>query len=184
MSRIGKQPITTPAGVQVDIRDGLVKVKGPKGNLEYDFTRLGVVIKKDKELLVQQGRADSAKWGLARALLANLVIGAAEGFSKTLEVHGVGFKAAVQGQKLSLALGFSHPVEVDIPQDITVKVEKDKIIFTGSDKAQLGDFVANVRKLRPPEPYKGKGLRYEGEHVRMKEGKKAAGEAGAAGGAA
>ncbi len=183
MSRIGKQPVTIPEGVQVDVKDDVVKVKGPKGNLEQDFSDLGVTIKKDKEVTIEKNKADGAKWGLARALVANLITGVSEGFSKTLEVHGVGFKVAVAGKKLKLELGFSHTIEVDIPEGVTVKVEKDKIIFDSVDKALLGDFVANVRKLRPPEPYKGKGLRYLGEHVRMKEGKKAAGEAGAGGAA-
>ncbi len=181
MSRIGKQPIAIPEGVQVDIADGLVKVKGPKGNLERDFSALKVKINKDKDISIEQADADSASWGLARALLANMVTGVTTGFTKTLEVHGVGYKAAAQGKSLNLDLGFSHPVKVDVPEGLEVSVEKDKIIFTGIDSEKLGNFAASVRKLRPPEPYKGKGLRYEGEHVQIKEGKKAAGEALAGG---
>lgn len=185
MSRVGKQPISIPDGVQVDVNDTVVKVKGPKGELSRDFRALAVKIKKDKDLVVElKNPQKKAMWGLARSLLANMVIGVHEGFEKKLEVQGVGFKAAAQGKSLKLDIGFSHSVEVDLPEGIEVKVEKNIIVFSGADNEKLGNFTAEVRKLRPPEPYKGKGLRYLGEHVRMKEGKKAAGEAGAAGGTA
>jgi large subunit ribosomal protein L6 len=183
MSRVGRKPIVIPSGVDVSVQGAAVKVKGPKGTLERDFSQLKVSIKKDKELtLAMQSGGDSARWGLARALLANMLTGVTTGFTKSLELHGVGYKAAVAGKTLKLELGFSHPVEIQLPEGVEAKVQKNQIIFTGAHKEVLGDFAAKVRKIRPPEPYKGKGLRYVGEHVRQKEGKKAAAE-GAGGGA-
>jgi large subunit ribosomal protein L6 len=183
MSRLAKRPIAVPAGVQVNISGAVVKVKGPKGELTRDFGHLRVDIKKDKELTVKRtGGGDPARWGLAHALLRNMITGADKGFTKTLEVQGVGFRAAVAGKLLKLELGFSHPVEVELPTGIEAKVQKNQIILTGADAETLGDFAAKIRDIRPPEPYKGKGIRYLGEHVRIKEGKKAAGEGAGGGG--
>lgn len=179
MSRLAKKPIVIPSGVTVSIKDSVVSAKGPKGELSRDFARLRVSFKQDKDLIVEQGKADSALWGLAHALARNLIKGVHEGFTKGLEVQGVGYRAAVQGRKLNLELGFSHPVNVDIPAGIEAKVQKNQIMFTGADVEALGDFVAQVRRIRPPEPYKGKGVRYIGEHVRIKVGKKAAAEGAA-----
>lgn len=181
MSRLARRPIAIPQGVQVNVTGSVATVKGPKGELTRDFSALKVGLRKDKELFVDQkgphGSADPAKWGLAHALLRSMVKGVSEGFTKTLEVHGVGYRAAVAGKTLKLELGFSHDVEVPLPQGIEAKVQKNQIILTGFNAEQLGDFAAKVRALRPPEPYKGKGVRYLGEYVRQKEGKKAAGEA-------
>jgi len=173
MSRIGRQPVEIPSGVNVTVDGVKVSVKGPKGELARDFAPLRVGIVQADDLTVEQKKADSARWGLARALLANMVHGVAEGFSKSLELHGVGYKAKIAGQKLTLDLGFSHQVAVDVPEGITATVEKDIITFSGVDREVVGNIADKVRKLRPPEPYKGKGLRYVGEHVRRKEGKKA-----------
>ncbi|MFO0702871.1 MAG: 50S ribosomal protein L6 [Candidatus Andersenbacteria bacterium] len=178
MSRVGRQPIPVPAGVQVKVAGSNVAIKGPKGELTRDLGAIGVKVTSGNELVVEQGKADPAGWGLARALLANMVKGVTDGFTKTLEVHGVGYKAAVAGKTLKLELGFSHPVDVQLPEGVEAKVVKNQIVLTGFDNEQLGDFAAQVRRLRPPEPYKGKGIRYADEHVRQKEGKKAAAEAG------
>ena len=167
----------------MNIADAVVSVKGPKGELKRDFSRLGVNIKKDKDATVEKkAGGDAARWGLAHALLKNMLIGVSQGFTKTLEVNGVGYRAAMAGKALKLEVGFSHDVEIPLPDGIDAKVEKNQIILTGNNAETLGDFAAKVRKVRPPEPYKGKGIRYLGEFVRRKEGKKAAGEG--AGGAA
>jgi large subunit ribosomal protein L6 len=174
-------PITVPAGVQVKVAGSSVAIKGPKGELTRDLGLIGVKVTAGKELVVERGHASSAGWGLARALLANMVKGVSDGFTKTLEVHGVGYKAAVAGKVLKLELGFSHPVDVTLPNGVEAKVVKNQVVLSGFDNEALGDFAAQVRRLRPPEPYKGKGIRYADEHVRQKEGKKAATE-GAGGG--
>jgi len=171
MSRLAKKPIVIPSGVTLEIKGATLQAKGPKGTLSRDFGQLRVSLKKDKELLIERGKADSALWGLAHALARNLIKGVHEGFSKGVEVHGVGYRAAVQGRKLNLELGFSHPVEVAIPEGIEAKVQKNQIMFSGADVEVLGDFVARVRRLRPPEPYKGKGIKYLGEIIRRKPGK-------------
>ncbi|MFO0704472.1 MAG: 50S ribosomal protein L6 [Candidatus Andersenbacteria bacterium] len=182
MSRLAKKPIAIPAGVTVTLADRLVTIKGPKGEIQRNFAGLGVKITKDKELHVEKtAHGDAARWGLAHALLRSMVTGTTTGFTKTLEVNGVGYRAAVAGKLLKLELGFSHEVAVPLPEGIAAKVQKNQIILTGHNAEQLGTFAATVRALRPPEPYKGKGIRYLGEYVRQKEGKKAAGEA--AGGA-
>lgn len=181
MSRVGRKPIVVPAGVTVTVADHVVTVKGAKGELKRDFTPIGVKITAGKEIVVERGHADPAGWGLARALLANMVKGVSDGFSKTLEVQGVGYKAAVAGKMLKLELGFSHSVEVALPTGVEAKVVKNQVVLSGFNNEVLGDFAAQVRKLRPPEPYKGKGIRYLGEHVQIKEGKKAATEGAGAG---
>lgn len=174
MSRIGKQPIALPKGVEVKLADGILNVKGPKGALttpavsclEYAINDTEVTItRKDEE------RFTRAQHGLRRTLLANCVEGVDKGFTKTLEVIGVGYKVAVKGNTVELALGFSHPVLVDLPKGVEAKAEGQKLILSGIDKELVGEMAARIRRLRKPEPYKGKGIRYEGEHVRRKVGK-------------
>ncbi len=179
MSRIGKQPIEIPEKVEVNIKDRVLSVKGPKGSLSFEFKHEVEVEIEDNKILVKKiGRTKntSAIWGTTRALIQNMIVGVNEGFEKILELHGVGYKMAVQGKKLNLNLGFSHPVEIDIPEGLEVKVEKEKMSINGIDKQQVGQFAAEVRAFRPVEPYKGKGFRYQGEFFIKKEGKKAAGE--------
>ncbi len=177
MSRIGKQPITVPAGVEVRIGQDSVTVKGPKGELVSPLFPGITVAQEGNELQVSCSNMDDKKtksfFGLVRALLANNVIGVSTGFQKVLELRGVGYRAQAQGKKLNLSLGFSHPVEYALPDGVDAKVEQSKIIITGFDKQRVGQVAAEIRAFRPPEPYKGKGVRYEGEHVAMKEGKKA-----------
>lgn len=175
MSRIGKQPITVPVNVQLDISESNhVVVKGPKGQLERDFPASMQFAREDGVVTVQrpndEGR-ERALHGLSRSLLNNMVVGVTEGFTRTLEVQGVGYRAQLQGANLQLALGFSHPVIVNPPQGITFTVEGPRVMISGIDKEQVGQVAANIRKLRPPEPYKGKGIRYQGERVRRKAGK-------------
>ena len=175
MSRIGKLPIHVPAGVTVTIKDSVVTVKGPKGELSRDLhpdmniTVEGNVITVTRPSEQKEHRA---LHGLTRALVANMVTGVSEGFTKTLEINGVGYRAAKQGNKLALTLGFSHPVEMEAPAGITIEVPApNKIVVSGADKEVVGAVAADIRKWRKPEPYKGKGIRYEGEVVRRKAGK-------------
>lgn len=176
MSRLGKQPITIPAGVEFSIADGVVTVKGPKGTLtqavrdEVAITlEAGVVtLAPAKETIFAR-----ALWGTYAALLRNMITGVTEGFTKILEIEGVGYRAEAQGQKLNLSLGFSHPVVMEVPAGLTATVEKNVITIVGADKNAVGQFAANVRKVKKPEPYKGKGIRYQGEHIIRKQGKKA-----------
>jgi len=178
MSRIGRQPIIIPEGVEVEIKEREVKVKGPKGELSQEIPEEISVTKEDGKIFVSPTRKtkrSAAFWGLIRALLQNCVKGVSEGFEKKLELRGIGYKASLEGEKtLKLEVGFSHPVRVEVPPHLNVTVEKNIITVSGIDKQQVGEFSAKVRKIRPPEPYKGKGIRYFGEKVRMKEGKKAA----------
>lgn len=175
MSRIGKMPITVPASVTVTIEDNHVTVKGPKGELTRQ-------INKNMKLTMDNGvitveRPDDEKesrslHGLSRTLINNMIIGVTQGFSKTLEINGVGYRAAKQGQNINFTLGFSHPVVKEPPAGITFEVPApNKIVVSGADKEVVGAVAADIRTLRPPEPYKGKGIRYEGEHVRRKIGK-------------
>jgi large subunit ribosomal protein L6 len=180
MSRIGKLPVPIVKGVQVDIDGQAVKVKGPKGELHRDFPA-GITIRvDDSEAKVE--RADDEKrtralHGLSRSLLANMVVGVSEGFTKTLELQGVGYRAAQAGDKVTLSVGFSHPVEFSAPEGIQLEVEgNNRVHVRGIDKELVGQIAANIRKVRKPEPYKGKGIRYLGERVRRKAGK--AGKAG------
>lgn len=180
MSRIGKQAIKIPAGVEITIQGSLVVVKGAKGQLEKTFDEVINIEKKENEIIVSPKReteTSQALWGLTRALIANMATGVSEGFSKKLEIHGVGYRAAVQGKKLVLNVGFSHPVEVEAPEGIDFAVEKNIIIVSGIDNQLIGKVAAEIREFRKPEPYKGKGIRYEGEAVRRKAGKKAIGGA-------
>jgi len=174
MSRIGKKPILIPEGIEIKIEKNEIKVKGPKGVLEVSFSPLISVQKKDKEIIVSaEKKSAGALWGLTRASIQNMIEGVAKGFEKQLEIQGVGYKCAVQGKKLILNIGFSHPVELEVPQDLDVATEKNIITVKGIDKQKVGQFAAKIREKRPPEPYKGKGIRYVGEKVKIKEGKKA-----------
>jgi large subunit ribosomal protein L6 len=177
MSRIGNQPISVSGGVEVKIEATSVTVKGPKGELASPLFD-GITIKQEGDQL-QVACADlnnkqmKANYGLARALLANNVQGVTKGFEKVLELRGVGYRAQAQGKKLNLALGFSHPVVYDVPEGVEAKVDQNRIIVSGYDKQKVGQVAAEIRAFRPPEPYKGKGVRYVDEYVAMKEGKKA-----------
>jgi large subunit ribosomal protein L6 len=177
MSRIGKQPIAVPSGVEVSIEPELVRVKGPKGELAERVNREIDVKQENGEILVARptDRGEHrALHGLTRSLIANMVEGVTNGFEKRLEIQGVGYRAQLQGSKLVLALGYSHPVEMDAPEGIDFEVpQPTRVIVRGISKQAVGEVAANIRKARPPEPYKGKGIRYEGEHVMRKVGKRA-----------
>ena len=176
MSRIGKMPVAIPKGVQVAIQENTVKVNGPRGELSRTFSPTMQIEMKDGQVVVQRPsdeRAVRALHGTTRALIRNMVAGVSEGFSKVLQIEGVGYRAEMKGKQLVMALGYSHPVEVDPPPGIAFAVDdKTKTItISGIDKELVGQVASDVRKWRPPEPYKGKGLRYLGEHVRRKAGK-------------
>ncbi len=177
MSRIGKQPIAVPSGVEVTIEPELVKVKGPKGELTERVNRDIDVKQENGEILVARptDRGEHrALHGLTRSLIANMVEGVTNGYEKRLEIQGVGYRAQLQGKKLVLALGYSHPVEMDAPEGIDFEVpQPTRVVVRGISKQAVGEVAANIRKARPPEPYKGKGIRYEGEHVMRKVGKRA-----------
>ncbi len=178
MSRIGKQPIEISGDVVVSIENNNIKIKGPKGELSYEFSYEVKVSADDKEISVEKNsnsKTAQAIWGTTRSLIQNMVEGVVSGFVKVLELHGVGYKMAVQGKKLMLNLGFSHPIELDIPEGLTVEIEKEKMSISGIDKQSVGQFAAEIRALKKVEPYKGKGFRYEGEQFIKKEGKKAVG---------
>ena len=175
MSRVGNRPIQIPSGVTINVGDDGIQVKGPKGELSCAVPE-GISAKVEGEQLVLERPDDSkpsrAKHGLARALANNMVVGVSDGFVKKLDIEGVGYRADVKGKVLNLLLGFSHPVEMAIPEGLKVSVEANtKVVIEGADKESVGQFAADVRKLRPPEPYKGKGVRYEDEHIRRKVGK-------------
>jgi len=175
MSRVGKAPIEIPKGVEIKVEGAHVTVKGPKGTLDCDIDAEMTLKQADGELRVTRPSDQPrhrAIHGLTRALIFNMVQGVTEGYSKTLELQGVGYRAQMQGKDLSLALGYSHPVNVTPPEGVEFEVEgTSKIIVKGLSKQAVGQAAADVRKLRPPEPYKGKGIRYEGEYVRRKAGK-------------
>jgi len=178
MSRIGKRPIPIPAGVDVSFNGTHVTVKGPKGTLERDLVPDITITREGDELVVTRPsdqREHRALHGLTRSLVSNMVVGVSDGFSKDLEIVGVGYRATAQGpNKLELALGFSHSVHVDAPEGITFEVPSPtRITVRGSNKELVGQVAANIRKIRKPEPYKGKGVRYAGEHVQRKAGKAA-----------
>ncbi|MCL2530295.1 MAG: 50S ribosomal protein L6 [Coriobacteriia bacterium] len=177
MSRIGKQPVPVPAGVEVKIEDQLVTVKGPKGELSHEFLPEVRVLQDGDVLQVEKTedtRDAAARFGLSRTLLSNMVVGVHEGFSKTLEIVGVGYRASLKGKDLELLLGYSHPILIKAPQGIEFELpSQTQIIVKGIDKQQVGQIAADIRKQRKPEPYKGKGIRYRGEHVRRKLGKAA-----------
>lgn len=177
MSKIGKKPIAIPKGVEVKIEDDIIEVKGPKGILSLEINPQAKAVMENGEVIVDKLRKSkeaNAVWGLTRALINNLVEGVSKGYEKKLELQGVGYRMSIQGKKLVMALGFSHPVEVEIPEDLAVKVEENNVLSIGGiDKRKVGQFAADVRKLKKVEPYKGKGFRYQGEIVRRKVGKKA-----------
>jgi large subunit ribosomal protein L6 len=177
MSRIGKQPIALPEGVEVQVEPGLVKVKGPKGELEERVSRDMTVKQEDGQVVVTRpsDRGEHrALHGLTRSLIYNMVQGVTEGYEKRLEIQGVGYRAQLQGQKLVMSLGYSHQVEVEAPEGIDFEVpQPTQVVVRGISKQVVGEVAAGIRKKRPPEPYKGKGVRYQGEHVARKVGKRA-----------
>lgn len=176
MSIIGKKPIQIPAGVKVEIKDRRISVTGPKGSLDFDFrpeVKVEMVGEEVKVEKVGQSKEAPAIWGTTARIVANMVEGVTNGFTKKLELNGVGYRMAVQGTKINLALGFSHPVEVPIPEGLTVKIEANVMEISGINKQHVGQFAADIKSLKPVEPYKGKGFRYAGQFVRRKEGKKA-----------
>ena len=175
MSRIGKLPIPVPSGVEVSIAGREVTVKGPKGTLSHSVVEPITVTRSEDELVVARPddeRDSKARHGLTRTLVANMVTGVTQGYSKTLEIVGTGYRVQAKGSNLEFALGFSHPVTVVPPEGITFAVEAPtRFVVSGIDKQQVGETAANIRKIRKPEPYKGKGVRYQGEVVRRKAGK-------------
>ena len=177
MSRIGRQPIELPAGVSVSISPGRVMVNGPLGELTQQVPARMQVEQQDSSIVVSRPTErgdDRALHGLTRSLIANMVEGVTSGFQKRLEIQGVGYRAALRGVDLELNVGYSHPVVLKAPQGITFEVPtQTEVLVKGIDKQQVGEIAAQVRKVRPPEPYKGKGIRYEGEYVRRKVGKRA-----------
>jgi len=176
MSRIGKRTITVPKGVTVTLDGQKITVKGPKGERSWTVAEeIEVKFENDEINLVARNDSQraSAMWGLSRTLVDNMVVGVTDGFERVLELVGVGYRAALKGSDLSLQLGFSHEVDIKAPAGVTFAVPKQtEIRIQGADKQVVGELAANIRKLRPPEPYKGKGVRYSGEKVRRKEGKK------------
>ena len=177
MSRIGRKPITVPSGVEIKIEPELVTVKGPKGELSERISR-DMTVQQDGETLTVERPTDRgehrALHGLTRSLVFNMVEGVTNGYEKTLEIQGVGYRAALKGKNLELALGYSHPVSIDAPDGIEFEVpQPTRVVVKGISKQMVGEVAANIRKQRPPEPYKGKGIRYEGEYVARKVGKRA-----------
>lgn len=180
MSRVGKKPLPLPKGVEATINGRTVTVKGAKGSLTTelpaDITVTSNSVEGNTELTFEpkgNPRTLSAAWGTARALVNNMVIGVTSGFSISLKLIGVGYRAAVQGQQLNMTLGYSHPIEIKIPAGLTVEVkDQTEVTISGTDKQKVGEFAANVRSRRAPEPFKGKGVRYTNEFISMKEGKK------------
>ena len=177
MSRIGKRVLTIPAGVTVDVNENKVTVKGPKGSLDLDVIKTLKVKVEGTELTVEKLKEDkftNQMHGTTNANIHNMIVGVSEGFKKELEIIGVGYRFAVSGNTLTIQAGYSHPVKMDIPKGISVTAPSaTELTVSGADKIVVGEFAANIRKVRQPEPYKGKGIRYKGEHVRHKEGKKA-----------
>jgi len=176
MSRIGKKPVPVPQGVTVNIDGQTVSVKGPKGELQSSLVPIVSVALKDDAIVIgprSKSKASRSAWGMSRTLVANLITGVTDGFSKTLEINGVGYRAAVQGKGLKLNLGYSHDVVYDIPDGISIVTPKPtEIVVSGIDKQQVGQVAAEIREWRKPEPYKGKGIKYAGEYIFRKEGKK------------
>jgi len=175
MSRIGKNPIPIPKGVKVTVQEGNVHLEGPKGKLDFNVP-LGINVEQDDQQLTVKRISDTkqnrANHGTVRAYLANIMTGLTEGHKKALEIQGIGYRAQLQGKKIIFSLGFSHPVELDVPEDVTITVPtQTSITVEGSNKVRVGQVAAKIRSLKPPEPYKGKGIRYVGEYVRRKQGK-------------
>lgn len=176
MSRIGNRIITIPAGVTVELVDNVVTVKGPKGELTQAMLKDITMKQEDNKIILERkNEAAKAMHGTMNALVNNMIIGVTKGYEKGLEIVGVGYRFNVQGSKLVISAGYSHPVNIEVPKGITVEsVSNTEITVKGIDKVLVGEFAANIRKVRQPEPYKGKGIRYKDEHIRRKEGKKAA----------
>ena len=176
MSRIGNRIITVPTGVTVEETNGVVTVKGPKGSLSQPMLKdITMKVEENQVIVERKNEAAKALHGTMNDLIQNMITGVTEGYSKGLEILGVGYRFNVQGQKLTINAGYSHPVVMEVPAGLTVEqVSNTEITIKGIDKVLVGEFAANVRKVRQPEPYKGKGIRYKDEHVRRKEGKKAA----------
>jgi large subunit ribosomal protein L6 len=176
MSRVGKAPIAIPAGVEASVQGSLLSVKGKLGQLQYTLPQGIKASVANGELVFETATTNKQVgkfWGLARAIANNMVKGVSQGFSRQLEIQGVGFRAAVSGNSLDMSMGYSHPVKLAIPQGLKVTVDNNtEITVSGYDRHAVGQFAANVRRVRQPEPYKGKGIRYKGEYVLMKEGKK------------
>jgi len=178
MSRLGKKPIKIPEGVDVEIKNSVVSVKGPKGMLDRDFNDFVKIDKQDKIIQlspVSKNERAKAFWGTYTSHLRNMIEGVKNGFSKKLILEGVGFRVSLEGQELVFNVGFSHPVNFKIPEGIEIKVEKNNIEVSGIDKQLVGQTAAEIRALKKPEPYKGKGIRYKDEVIRRKAGKKAVG---------
>ena len=176
MSRIGKKPIEIPSGVTIDVKDNLVTVKGPKGEDSQLVSKNLKLEQADNELNViaseNPTKIENQEHGLYRSLIANMILGVTEGYQKTLQIEGTGYRAQKQGKTLVMNLGFSHQVKMDDPEGIEVEVQNDRtIIVKGTNKQLVGQYAANIRNWRKPEPYKGKGIRYENEHIRRKVGK-------------
>ena len=178
MSRIGERKLTIPQGVTVTINGNVINVKGPKGELEYTFSNLINVEVVDNTVITKQIKENAKSnmmQGTTNSLINNMIIGVSTGFSKSLEAVGVGYRFGVSGNKITVNAGYSHPIVVEAPKDLSVTSESNtEITIHGIDKQKVSEFAANIRKIREPEPYKGKGIRYKDEHVRRKEGKKAA----------
>ena len=176
MSRVGKKPVVLPAGVTAKVEGQHVSVKGAKGELHFTVPEDVSVALEDGHIAVEPRSAEKkaqAMWGMARAMVANLVTGVSKGFERKLEITGVGYKAAVQGKKLQLSLGYSHDIDFPIPEGIAIAAPRPtELLITGIDKRQVGQVAAEIRGFRPPEPYKGKGVKYAGEFIFRKEGKK------------
>ena len=176
MSRIGNRILTIPAGVTVEENDGVVTVKGPKGELKQKMLKdITMKIEGDQLTLERKDESAKAMHGTMNSVVNNMIIGVTKGYEKGLEIIGVGYRFNVQGKKIVINAGYSHPVNMEVPEGITVEsVSNTEITVKGIDKVLVGEFAANIRKVRMPEPYKGKGIRYKDEHIRRKEGKKAA----------
>lgn len=176
MSRIGRKPITVPAGVTVELQDRHVTVSGPKGALELNLMP-GIKLEQENSVITLSKEVENAdtqaSYGLMRTLINNMVVGVSQGYTRALEINGVGFRAAVQGRTINLSLGFSHPVVFQLPDGVEAKIEKNVITLSGYDKQVVGQTAANLRALKKPEPYKGKGIKYVEERIRRKAGKTA-----------
>jgi large subunit ribosomal protein L6 len=176
MSRIGKKPIDIPGGVDIKLEGQTIKVKGPKGELSWDFPKAITVSHGEGKVLIERAsdsKIDRSLHGLSRSLVANMVKGVSQGYQRVLEITGVGYRAQVQGSKVSLTLGYSHPVDFQLPPGISAAVDQKQttVTLSGIDKQQLGQVAANIRALRSPDIYKGKGIRYAGERIKLKVGK-------------
>ena len=176
MSRIGKKPVELPSGVEASVSGQTISVKGPKGTRDFTATD-DVTLKVDGDVITVEPRGNSKRarqqWGMSRTMVGNLVTGVTSGFKKELEIQGVGYRAAMQGNTLKLNLGYSHDVDFDVPEGVTVTVPKPtEVVVEGTDQQLVGQVAANIREWRAPEPYKGKGIRYKGEFIFRKEGKK------------